>query len=434
MQMNIPDLHQIFLASEGICTDSRQVQGRQIFFALRGENSDGNRFAANALEAGASWVVVDDPEVVTSDRYVLVDDALSTLQELARYHRQQISARVIGITGSNGKTTTKELMFAVLEKKYRVVATHGNLNNHIGVPLTILRAPLNTEILIVEMGANHPGEIAFLSQLADPEFGLITSIGEAHLEGFGSREGIRRAKGELYHYIYSRPSGCLIWNADDPVIEGLVNEFPASDLVSFGVSENAGVRGIPEHSGLFLQFKWYAPDGEVPIKTRLVGRYNFANAMAAVATGVLFGVPSPQIAEAVSDYSPANNRSQFLDTGRNQLVVDCYNANPSSMRAAISHFAEGADQSSLLILGDMFELGTYARDEHARLMGYVKELGLDALWIGEVFCELSEKTATQVFRNVTEAAEWLSFNPVNGRRILIKGSRGVQLEGLIPNL
>lgn len=434
MQTDIPGLHQIVISSGGICTDSRKVLPGQVFFALKGENSDGNSFAANAIKAGASWVVVDDPDMVRGDQYILVNDVLAALQELAHYHRRQLGARVIGITGSNGKTTTKELIQAVLAKKYRVIATRGNLNNHIGVPLTILSASSETEILIVEMGANHPGEIAFLSQLADPEFGLITSIGEAHLEGFGSRDGIRKAKGELYHYIYGRPSGCLIWNADDPVIEGLVMDFPVSDLHSYGTAANADVRGIPDHTGLFLQFTWYAPAEEVTIITRLVGRYNFANAMAAVATGVLFGVPSYQIAEAISTYTPANNRSQFLDTGRNQLVIDCYNANPSSMRAAISHFAEGADHSSMLILGDMFELGTYAKDEHARLMGYVQELGLDALWIGEVFFGLSEKTADQVFRNVTEAAEWLSHNPVKGRSILIKGSRGVQLEGLIPNL
>ncbi|HRZ42013.1 MAG TPA: UDP-N-acetylmuramoyl-tripeptide--D-alanyl-D-alanine ligase [Bacteroidales bacterium] len=434
MQFDIHTLHQLFLSSKGICTDSRKVQPGQIFFALKGENSDGNIHAANALDAGAARVVVDNPAVVSGDQYILVEDTLFTLQELARYHRQQISASVIGITGSNGKTTTKELILAVLAQKYRVVATQGNLNNHIGVPLTILRATSDTEILIVEMGANHPGEIAFLSQLADPEFGLITSIGEAHLEGFGSREGIRRAKSELYHYIYGRKSGCLIWNADDPVIEGLVKEFPVSELCSYGNAEQADVRGTPDLSGLFMQFCWHAPEGEVAVKTRLVGRYNFPNAMAAVAAGVLFEVPSVGIVQAIASYTPSNSRSQYLDTGKNRLVVDCYNANPSSMRAAVGHFSEGADSTSLLILGDMFELGAYARDEHTRLMRYVKDLGMDAMWIGEVFHALSDQGAGKAFRGVAEAAEWLKNNPLQGRSILLKGSRGVQLERLIPLL
>lgn len=426
-------LYPIWQSCSSVSTDSRNVACGSMFFALKGGSFNGNLFAADALEKGAAWVVVDDISVVNDDRYLLVEDTLTALQELAAFHRKQITATVIAITGSNGKTTTKELIQTVLSSKYSVVATAGNLNNHIGVPLTLLRATTDTQMLIVEMGANHPGEIADLCNIAEPDAGIITNIGVAHLEGFGSPEGVKKAKSELYHYILQHQGTYAFWNADDPVIAVLVKDMGVCGT-SYGASTDAVIRGVPEEAGLQLALSWCSESGLQPVKTHLVGGYNFPNVMAAIAVGSRFHVPDGDIVRALEQYVPANNRSQYIETPRNRIIVDCYNANPSSMKASVSHFISTRSPEPLLILGDMFELGEYAGEEHVQLLRWVLEQGIPVILVGEVFSSLAGAYGCRAFANVTDMIPWLLKEPLEGRSILLKGSRGVRIEQLLPYL
>ncbi len=426
-------IYQEFLLSTAVTTNSRLVSPGSMFFALKGENFDGNQFAAEALMKGASRVVVDDPAVVRDSRYLLVESVLDTLQQLAIQHRDQFTLPVIAITGSNGKTTTKELIYAILSAQSPTIATQGNLNNHIGVPLTLLRLATSTRFLVVEMGANHKGEITALCNLAKPTHGIITNIGPAHLEGFGSQEGVRQAKSELYHYLNSRDQSTIIWNADDPVIRNLVKPM-RTRKISYGRTRKADVRGSVASSGLFLAVRWQAPDRLSEFQTNLVGEYNFPNVMAAIATGQLLTMETGTIIQAIQAYTPANNRSQFSDTGRNQVVIDCYNANPASMQAAIDHFIRISGPESLLILGDMFELGSYSSDEHWQLLNLIKKTGCQCITVGQAFFNLADEFSLTAFRDVEELTQWLADHPVKGRQILLKGSHGVKLEKAIPFL
>lgn len=426
--ISITDLHGRFLTCNGSSTDTRTIGAGSMFFALKGPSFDANAFAGDALGKGAKYAVVDDPSVITDDRFLLVPEVLQALQQLATHHRRTFSIPVIGITGTNGKTTTKELVHAVLSADRRTLATSGNLNNHIGVPLTLLRMNADHRIAIIEMGANKPGDIAELATIAEPTHGLITNIGKAHLEGFGSYEGVIRTKTELYSFIKAH-AGSLLVNADDVL---LMSKSADQQRITYGRSAEADSSGNVNGSGPFLEIVFAGTDERAyHVTTKLIGAYNLPNVLAAVAVGQHFGVPDEVIAEALSSYTPSNNRSQFTDTGRNQLVLDAYNANPTSMAAALENFAAmQSDRPKLVIIGDMLELGAESAKEHAAIVELVNKLKLDAYFVGKEF----EKATPNAVPSVTDLNERIAGAPINGRLILVKGSRGIKLETVVPSL
>ena len=428
--VRIEQLHQRFRECTGPCTDTRAVAAGCMFFALKGPRFNANAFAPEALEKGALYAVVDEAESVISDRCLLVPDVLSALQELALQHRREFSIPLLAITGSNGKTTTKELAYAVMASDRSSLATTGNLNNHIGVPLTLLRINTSHRFAIIEMGASKPGDIAELMALAEPTHGLITNIGRAHLEGFGGYEGVLRTKTELYRHL-AASVGVVFVNADDAVLMGESKHLMRR---TYGASGMASTVGADASDGAFLNFRFRGKDGrDREVSTRLIGAYNLPNALAAVAVGQEFGVADDLIARALNEYVPSNNRSQFLDTGRNHVVADAYNANPSSMAAALRHFAAiPTDRKRLAILGDMLELGADAMHEHLSVVALAKELGLQTWLVGAEFSATNHEGRT--FRDVEEAIEDARSEPLTGKLVLLKGSRGVRLEALIPFL
>lgn len=424
--MEIQELHHLFLDKENVSTDTRNIIKNSIFFALKGENFDANQFAQQALDNGASYVVVDDKKVVKSDKYILVDDVLTTLQHLANYHRKQFKNPVIGITGSNGKTTTKELIFAVLSKKYKTLATKGNLNNHIGVPLTLLSLQPDTAIAIIEMGANHIGEIEFLSKIAEPTFGIITNIGKAHIEGFGSYEGVIQAKSELYKFI-KQTEGVLFFNEDDELLMDL-----SSEINRIGYGENAENHNFKLlESSPNLKIEW----NNKVITTNLYGKYNFPNIMAAICIGDYFKVSEQDIVDAIANYVSTNNRSQFAQIGGNTYYLDAYNANPTSMNVAIETFIEGKFLNKLMILGDMLELGNVSDEEHHTIIEKAVNNHLATIFVGNNFFSLSDKykdnKLLHFFNNYEEVIKWFSENNPKNRNILVKGSRGIKLEKIV---
>ncbi len=392
-------------------------------------------YASQALEKGCAYAVVSDPAVVHDERYILVKDTLSTLQELARYHRQQLDVPVLAITGTNGKTTTKELIIGVLSRKYKVTGTRGNLNNHIGLPMTLLAADRETGILVTEMGANHPGEIAFLCGIADPTHGIITNIGKAHLEGFGSFEKIVETKTELYDHL-AKKGGVVFYNAGNPILKKEVRK--VRNRISYGLEgEGADISFRRSGKGSPLRFIWNAPDGERLVKTRLYGSYNLENVMAAVAVGVGFGVPPEDITEAVSEYVPENMRSQVITTQKgNTVILDAYNANPTSMEFAILEFAGLEGDKKAVILGDMLELGSYAEGEHNRILKLLKMKGFEnnVYLAGKYFAGVSGKYGYTGFSDSRELKAYLKRTNWTGYTILIKGSRLMQLEELLDEL
>lgn len=433
--MEIRELHQIFLHNPSVVIDSRKAHQGSIFFGLRGNNSEGGAFAADALSKGCTLAIVDKKEYVVSEKCILVPDALETLQKLASFHRQQFPVPVIGITGSNGKTTTKELIAAVLSREKNIVFTEGNLNNHIGVPLTLLRINSETEIAVIEMGANHPGEIDFLCRLALPEFGIITSIGKAHLEGFGSFEGVIRAKTELYRFL-AETEGTAFLNADNSLLMEQALQVNLKKI-TYGSQPGCDYRGelIPEET--FLSFIWYpsASAEGYTVKTNLVGQYNFSNAMAAICAGMFFGIPERDICSAIEQYIPRNNRSQLHKTTHNELILDMYNANPSSMEAALLHFKSLPQSRKVVILGDMLELGSYALEEHTRILRLAESLPVEKIiTVGPEFFNAPKGEKTIAFISTDELIEEMKKNPLKGRQILIKGSRGIALERILPYL
>lgn len=414
--VTMEQLYELFLASKGVTTDSRKIVGGEMFFALRGDNFDGNLYAARALQQGAAVAVVDNPQVAEDERYVVVEDVLGTLQSLSRHHRRRLSARVLAITGTNGKTTTKELVAAVLSRRYRTYYTQGNLNNHIGVPLTLLSVPMDAEAVIVEMGASAQGEIALLASVAEPDYGLITNVGRAHLEGFGGEEGVRRGKGELYDWLLGR-DGLAIYREDDEVLSAMVAERKGLRTVGYG-SDLAG-----------------------GISSRLVGDYNRFNIAAAVAVGEYFGVEREEIEAAIGGYIPSNNRSQSLTTARNLLTVDCYNANPSSMAVAVDAFGaaeRGGYAHKVMILGDMLELGDWSAKEHSSVLNRALATDVDmVLTVGENFRAVAlsvEDVRLESFGSAAELRPALEERAIADARILIKGSRGVGLERVLDLL
>lgn len=426
--MNISGLYHLFSRYPSIITDSRQLVDDAIFFGLRGERFDGNRFAAEALEKGASYAVVDNPEVVDGEQYILVEDSLVTLQELSAFHRDRLSIPIIGITGSNGKTTTKEIAAKILSTQYLVKATQGNLNNHIGVPLTLLGMDSTTELGIVEMGANHPGEIALLCNLVKPDYGLITNIGRTHLEGFRDLAGVKKAKGELYDYLAGN-GGLIFCNGGDrdllEMLEGI-----HTGISYYGEAEEAicsgEVRSVDPFLTLHLRLLADAP---VEVKTGLVGSYNISNILAAVAISLHFRIRPDNILNTLNGWSLGNNRSQRIETESNILILDAYNANPTSMMAALENFSKQNHPRKVLILGDMLELGENEVESHKEVLDYVLDMDCSGIFlVGKVFSNLPVPGNIRVFPSVGELDNWLAGHPMDGMLILLKGSRGIGLE------
>lgn len=420
--MNIDSLHQIFLESSGICTDTRKIEENCLFIALKGENFDGNRFAQEALEKGAKTVVVDDPNYHQENNgTVLVADCLKTLQNLATYHRNYLDIPIIGLTGSNGKTTTKELIHAVLAKAYRCVATRGNLNNHIGVPLTLLSLKEDTEIGVIEMGANHIGEIAKLCEIARPDYGYITNFGKAHLEGFGSIEGVVQGKSELYAYI-KRHQGTILVNGKDPKQMELTSE---SNRIVFNSSNGDLNMDGQQRNG----FTAISISGEL-IQSKLLGEYNFNNISAAIAFGRIFDVPLPQIREAIEAYEPKMNRSEIRKLQSHTLILDAYNANPTSVLAALENFKNMPHESKAVILGDMFELGKDAAQEHEAIVTYLTRFPEWKVFLVGKQYHATKTTADHIVK-MAEFDTLKSHIPdelAENSLLLIKGSRGMALE------
>ncbi|HEY6160198.1 MAG TPA: UDP-N-acetylmuramoyl-tripeptide--D-alanyl-D-alanine ligase [Bacteroidia bacterium] len=436
MLQRVEDIYEIYLQHPFICTDTRRITKGSVFFALRGGNFNGNEFAEKALKGGCAYAVVDEKEYVKDERYLLVEDALLMLQLVAKHHRSLLTIPVLGITGSNGKTTTKELIRAVLAKKYRALATEGNLNNHIGVPLTILSITDEIEIAVVEMGANHQGEIASLCAIAQPSFGIITNIGKAHLEGFGGPQGVIKAKGELYQYLRQN-SGRAFVNADNTL---LVNLAGAMEVTTYGTGNMCQVSGRIVSSEDHLTFAWKSKKDEVPldqkeaVHSHLVGKYNFENILAAICIGNYFNVAAGDINKAIEEYVPSNNRSQVLKKGSNTLVLDAYNANPSSMSAAIGNFSELKAEKKILILGDMLELGAHAEEEHRNILDLVRKNDFSqVILVGPLFSKEAKKEFKS-FATAEEAAKFLKKLNLKNSSILIKGSRGIKLETVVDAL
>jgi len=432
-------LYSLFRQHPIICTDSRVCPSGSLFFALKGDNFNANAFALSALEKGCAYAVVDDAEFAIDDRFILVENVLESLQELAAYHRKQLGTKIIGITGTNGKTTTKELMAAVLKEKYAILYTQGNLNNHIGVPLTLLQLKPEHQYAIIEMGANHPGEIKFLCGIACPDYGIITNVGKAHLEGFGSLEGVMKTKAELYDYISE--SGKLIFmNTGNPLLQTMA---AGSGITQpdkkIGYSLNAEdkdavyIAGITDCSP-FLHLRWNKKGNEPKeIQTHLIGAYNAENVLAAITIGDHFGVSNEQIKNGLENYIPQNNRSQLTVTEHNKLVVDTYNANPTSMRAAILNFAQMEVPEKTLILGDMFELGAQSEEEHQNIVNLLQQNSFkNVLLVGKDFKKT--QNSFHSFEFVSELIDYIRENPIRNNYILIKGSRGIKLERILGSL
>lgn len=425
--MSIQELHKLFLASKGICTDTRKIESETIFFALKGANFNGNEFAVKAIEAGCNYAVIDEPQG-ENEKFILVDDVLETLQDLANYHRKQFDIPVLGITGSNGKTTTKELMGAVLSKKYNLLITEGNLNNHLGVPFTLLRMNSNHEIAIIEMGANKPGDIQELCEIAEPNYGIITNIGAAHIEGFGSIEGVAKTKTGMYRWI-NKSNGALFYNADDAMLQTYL---PDVTLYSYG-EKNGDVKGKLIKLDPFVNFSWSEGSYTSPtLRTNLVGRYNFMNYLTAVAIGNHFKVEEEDINSALTEYVPSNNRSQVQESDRNTLIVDCYNANATSMMAALESFNEVDHPNKLAIIGDMLELGEISLSEHQKMVDYLQQHQIKAILVGKEFGKTNYPF--QWYENYEQLLQTENLEAIKSHLILLKGSRGIQLENIIPHL
>ena len=431
--MDIKELYRIYTEHPVITTDSRDCPAGSMFFALRGDTFDGNRFAAAALEKGCAYAVVDDPAVATGPRCILVDNTLEAFQALAREHRRHFSIPVIGITGTNGKTTTKELVAAVLAEKYRVHCTQGNYNNDIGVPKTLFGLRPGHEIAVVEMGASHPGDIRRLVETAEPTCGLITNVGMAHLQGFGSFEGVVRTKGELYDYLRQSGADCAFVNGADDTLMGIA---AGLNLVKYGPEGTpaAAVEGRVAACDPLLSFEWRAAGGSWHrVQTHLIGTYNLMNMLAAACVGLHFGVSEEAVSRALGGYVPANNRSQLEVTARNRLVVDAYNANPTSMAAALRNFRDMTVGPKMAILGSMGELGDASAEEHRRIVSLLGECGFDCVWlVGDEFG--STDCAYRKFATVDEVKAEIERNRPEGRYILIKGSHSQRLYELPPLL
>ncbi|WP_299434398.1 UDP-N-acetylmuramoyl-tripeptide--D-alanyl-D-alanine ligase [uncultured Maribacter sp.] len=422
--MTIQELHEHFLDFKLVSTDTRKISKNSIFFALKGDNFNGNTYAKEALSKGAFLAIVDEKEYANNKDVILVNDVLTTLQQLANYHRNYCRAKIISITGSNGKTTTKELIHAVLSTQYKTIATKGNLNNHIGVPLTLLSIKEDTEIAVIEMGANHKKEIAFLCSIAEPDFGYITNFGKAHLEGFGSLEGVIEGKSELYDYLTTNKKNIFL-NADDPIQKEKLDTY----IQKFGFSQEQkeyyNIKLLSASPFVSIHVE------KTIINTKLIGKYNFTNSCAAIVIGKYFSITLPAIQKAIESYTPENNRSQIIEKKEYKIILDAYNANPTSMTAALENFSTLKENTKILFLGDMFELGKTSQEEHQNIADLAQDLNFNSVFlIGENFNQT--KTNLQKFNSFESLKLYLKENnlPKNST-ILIKGSRGMALERIL---
>jgi UDP-N-acetylmuramoyl-tripeptide--D-alanyl-D-alanine ligase len=424
---DILHIYKLFLKHPHVITDSRAVKKDDIFFALKGDDFDGNRFIPNALAAGAGYAICDNQELANNKQVIYVPDVLKALQQLAQYHRRQLGIPILAITGSNGKTTTKELVSRVLAKKYCVSVTKGNLNNHIGVPLSLLEMNKDTQFGIIEMGTNHFGEITALCEIAQPNYGLITNVGKAHLEFLGSLEGVEKAKGELYEYL-SASNGIPFYNSDNPILAKMIGERAFKEVVAYS-RKKIGASIIPsDNNNPFLHFSLNSKT----VNTHLIGSYNLDNAIAALTLAKCFGVEEDDAITAIESYHPDNNRSQLVNTGKNLTILDAYNANPSSMEAAILNFSEQQLNNKLLILGDMLELGENSKREHQHILELVKNKNFSNVFLaGKAFREANSNNDFISFTTTDELCLYLKEHELKRYSILVKGSRGIRLEKIL---
>ncbi|MEY3085136.1 MAG: hypothetical protein RL037_1316 [Bacteroidota bacterium] len=420
------NLFNLFYESSGICTDTRNILTNSLFVALKGNNFDANIFAEEAIHKGAKYAIVDEVEFSDDSKIFFVPDGLKFLQDLSHFHRSKFDIPVIGITGSNGKTSTKELINVVLSQRYQVLCTKGNLNNHIGVPLTLLQLTESHELAIIEMGANKPHDIKELCDIAQPTHGIITNIGKAHLEGFINFEGVFNTKTELYHSVISQ-NGKLIVNADDSILVNAIDK----DFTYLTYGETGELKGELEELNPFLKLNWqYVEYVSGSIQTRMLGKYNFYNFLAAISFGIEFRIEPEKINSAIANYEPKNNRSEIQETTFNTLIVDCYNANPSSMKSALESFSLIQHPNKVAILGDMKELGKESESEHAQVINLCEDLRIEYFTIGEQFLTVTKNG----FNTVEDFKGYLFNQHFSGKLILLKGSRSLKLEELIQHL
>ena len=423
--MSIIDLYDLFIHNPQITTDSRNCPKGSIFFALKGDKFDGNQYAGKALASGCVYAVIDNPDYYIGERTILVDNVLKTLQQLAHHHRKVLGLPIIGITGTNGKTTTKELLAAVLSTKFNLLYTEGNFNNHIGVPLTLLRLTHDHEMAVIEMGASHPGDIKELVDIVHPNYGIITNVGRAHLEGFGSFEGVIRTKGELYDYI-RRSKGKIFIKKENEYLQSIAKGI---EQITYGNGDDAFASGQVVSCDPFLVFNWKQQGKLHTVETHIIGSYNLDNVLAAVAVGRFFKIPAERISRAIAAYEPINNRSQFKKTENNELIIDAYNANPSSMKVALDNFITMPVQPKAIILGDMRELGPTSDELHAEVVEQIKKGQFDKVFLcGEHFSKVGKEFSP--FATTEAMVEELRKQPLKGYHILIKGSHSMGLEKL----
>lgn len=443
------DIYQLYLQHPVISTDTRKIAPGSLFFALKGDKFDANTFATQALETGAAYAIIDNPAYAIGEKYILVEDGLAALQDLAAHHRRQLSIPVIGLTGTNGKTTTKELINAVLSQRFNTLATEGNLNNHIGVPLTLLKITAEHEMAVIEMGANHQREIALLCSIAQPTHGLITNVGKAHLEGFGGVEGVRKGKGEMYDYLgqaenpedgNSERKKVAFINSDDAVLTAMKDERGLTSVIYYGKNDNpdniVSGRLLDSSPLLVLEWKDNLEGGSYTVPTNLTGAYNLDNILVAIAIGSTFGLTPEEISEGIAGYEPKNNRSQILHTVNNTLICDFYNANPSSMFVAIENMDKMQSGHKVLILGDMFEMGEESAAEHAAVLQKAIDAQVnERIFIGKDFTAasliLENKDSTRFYLTAEDAMAGFKAEPITNATVLIKGSRGMALERLV---
>lgn len=434
--MNIEALYSIYNQHPHICTDTRSIAADCLFFALKGEKFDANQYAAQALDLGAAYAVIDNSAYQKDARYILVNDVLSTLQDLARLHRSKLSIPVIGITGSNGKTTSKELINSVLSQHFKTFATQGNLNNHIGVPLSILSISPNTELAIIEMGANHQQEIEFLCDIAQPNYGIITNVGKAHLEGFGGFTGVMAGKSELYEHL-QKSNGIAFINHDNALLLEMSQNkaLLPEQMVYYGTNGNVYIKGQLLKQDPFIELAWktMAPnqESEQHAQSQLTGAYNFENILAAICIGHFFKLKPEQINIGVASYNPTNNRSQLKKTDKNLLICDYYNANPTSMSFALDNLARMDATNKVIILGDMFELGDDSANEHQQIVKKAQQIvGAKRIFIGQSFFQCKQAGAGLFFQTTQDAIQAIKEQSIQNATILLKGSRGMKLEEL----
>lgn len=428
--MNIDEIYSVYLKHRIICTDTRKIVKDSLFFALKGENFNGNLFAEKALKSGCSLAIVDEDIDYTSDKIIKVKDVLECLQDLARLHREKLNIPIIGITGTNGKTTTKELIFSVLSRKFKTFATSGNLNNHIGVPLSILSIKKEHEIAIIEMGANHPKEIEFLCTISRPNLGVITNIGKAHLEGFGNIETVIETKKALYDFLNIH-DGIIFYNNSNSILSKLNKECKS---ISYG-STDSDNKGEHISSSPYLVLELLSKKGHLLVKTNLIGSYNYENVMAAVSIGHYFDIDDMDIKIALENYIPSNHRSQLIKTSSNTIIMDSYNANPTSMHASIENFSNMSFKNKSIILGDMFELGENSEKEHTSIINMMKDNVYSNIFlVGKHFFNIDSSISIYKFEETNQLLEYLKENKIQDQIILIKGSRGMKLEKCLDYL